>query len=72
MKDGRDIREYQDESGNNWLMYSNGRPVTDSNGNRIPGRAQVLGVTSGWKDYDTSQGHCGLCGSLTCNGRCCK
>lgn len=23
-------------------------------------------------DYDTSDGHCGLCGRLTCNGRCFK
>lgn len=28
--------------------------------------------SSGWMDYDTSKGHCGLCGSLFCSGNCFK
>ena len=28
--------------------------------------------SSGWTDYDTSHGHCGLCGSISCNGNCFK
>lgn len=27
---------------------------------------------SGFTTYDTSAGHCGLCGSLTCRGQCFK
>lgn len=29
-------------------------------------------VNSGFTTYDTSHGHCGLCGSITCNGNCFK
>ena len=28
--------------------------------------------SSGFTTYDTSHGHCGLCGSISCNGRCFK
>jgi hypothetical protein len=28
--------------------------------------------TGTWTTYDTSYGHCGLCGSLSCNGGCFK
>lgn len=28
--------------------------------------------SSGWSYFDTSHGHCGLCGSLGCAGRCFK
>jgi hypothetical protein len=28
--------------------------------------------SSGFLTYDTSEGHCGLCGRLTCHGNCFK
>ena len=28
--------------------------------------------SSGWREYDSSKGHCGLCGSLFCSGNCFK
>ena len=28
--------------------------------------------SSGFTTYDGSKGHCGLCGRLTCDGRCFK
>ena len=29
-------------------------------------------TNSGFTTFDTSHGHCGLCGSLSCNGSCFK
>ncbi len=29
-------------------------------------------VSRDFTTYDTSRGHCGLCGSITCNGSCFK
>lgn len=49
--------------------------VLDELGNRVPPmQSAPLPKTSpdDWTTYDTSQGHCGLCGSLTCNGGCFK
>ena len=47
--------------------------VLDEAGNRRPPmQSHIINVASGWNEYDSSQGHCGLCGSLTCNGRCFK
>lgn len=49
------------------------RYCKDENGNKIPPmQAEIIREVSGWKEYDTSQGHCGLCGRLTCNGNCFK
>jgi hypothetical protein len=47
--------------------------VLDEAGNRrVPILTSKKYTSSGFTSYDTSQGHCGLCGSLTCNGRCFK
>ncbi len=73
MQDGRDIRHTTDENGSTWLTDKDGRIVTDGNGHRIPGPAErIPDPISGFTTYDTSRGHCGLCGSLTCNGTCFK
>jgi hypothetical protein len=39
---------------------------------RIPMQTKRKAVTSGFTHYDTSNGHCAFCGSLTCNGGCFK
>jgi hypothetical protein len=70
--DGRDRRHTTDESGNTWLVDVEGRFVTDASGNRIPGPAEELTTPGGFRHYDSSRGHCGLCGRLTCNGTCFK
>ena len=47
--------------------------VLDEFGNKMPPlHTSRKEVNSGFTTYDTSEGHCGLCGSLTCNGRCFK
>lgn len=70
MRDGRDQRFATDEHGTTYLTDKAGNPVTDASGNRIPGPAPRLTSSSGFTHYDTAQGHCGLCGSLTCRGNC--
>jgi len=72
-RDGRDVRHTTDESGNTWLTDEDGRVVTDGSGNRIPGPAEAIpDPISNFTTYDSSRGHCGLCGRLTCNGSCFK
>lgn len=46
--------------------------VLDELGNRVPPMQLTtpIRVESGWAEYDTSQGHCALCGRLTCRGYC--
>ena len=39
----------------------------DARGNPIP-----LKSVSGFTHYDSSRGHCGLCGSMTCRDNCFK
>lgn len=52
--------------------------VLDEVGNHVPpmqlSRASIINpeTKDGWYIYDTSQGHCALCGSLTCRGYCFK
>jgi hypothetical protein len=47
--------------------------VLDEAGNRRPPmRSQRIETASGFTVYDDSEGHCGLCGSLTCRGGCFK
>ena len=47
--------------------------VLDENGNkRPPMQTSKMHKTSGFTHFDTSQGHCGLCGSLNCRGSCFK
>ncbi len=54
-----------DENGNEYVL--------DEHGNRMPPmHTSKSSKSSGFTVYDTSQGHCGFCGSLTCNGRCFK
>lgn len=71
-KDGRDVRHTTDRDGNTWLTDEDGRIVTDGSGNRIPGPAEIENPGSSFPTYDTSRGHCGLCGRPTCNGGCFK
>jgi hypothetical protein len=62
-----------DEGGREWLLDANGQPVLDEAGDRVPPTHTSQSTThSGFRVYDTSQGHCGLCGRLGCNGRCFK
>ncbi len=70
-RDDRDINWITDESGKNWLVDDAGKPVY-LNGERIPGPANKDSKPGEFTTYDTSQGHCGLCGRLTCNGGCFK
>lgn len=73
MEDGRDNRIHTDEDGKQWLTDEDGKLLRDERGDKIPPmNAKSLGTSSGWEDYDTSQGHCGLCGRLTCRGGCFK
>ena len=55
---------YHDENGVEYVL--------DDQGNKRPPMRteKVVGVFSGWTEYDSSQGHCGLCGMLTCRGYC--
>lgn len=55
---------YIDEHGKEYVL--------DESGNRIPPQqlTQSIRDSSGWLIYDDSQGHCGLCGRLTCKGYC--
>lgn len=49
------------------------RYVLDEAGNRRPPMQSERDSEPGeFATYDSSQGHCGLCGSLTCNGGCFK
>lgn len=65
--DGRDKRYTTDENGDTWLTDKDGRPIG------VPGPAKAIpDPISGFTTYDISRGHCGLCGSLTCNGTCFK
>lgn len=49
-------------------LYDNeGNPVR-----RIVEHSPIKENSSGFTTYDTSHGHCGLCGRLSCNGGCFK
>lgn len=74
MKDPRDKKVNMDEDGNEYLINNNGEYVTDEFVNKIPPTqtSKVDKSSSGFRTYDTSQGHCALCGRLTCNGGCFK
>lgn len=52
----------------------NGEPyVRDENGNkRPPMQSAKINDNSGFTTYDDSQGHCALCGSISCRGSCFK
>jgi hypothetical protein len=48
--------------------------VLDEAGNKMPPLTtnKIESQTSGFTIYDSSRGHCALCGSLTCKGGCFK
>ncbi len=47
--------------------------VLDEAGNRRPPLQTTESETnSGFTTYNTSNGHCGMCGRLTCSGNCFK
>ena len=72
MKDGRDENYYIDDEGNKWLSDGKGGPLTD-NGRWVPSsRSKVVSKKDEFTIYDSSRGHCALCGSLYCNGNCFK
>jgi hypothetical protein len=63
----QDQREtiYHDEFGTTYVL--------DENSNRRPPMQTVANKTlSDFSIYDTSCGHCGMCGRLDCNGACFK
>lgn len=56
---------YYDEQGERYEL--------DQNGNRMPPmQISPIKDDSGFTSYDSSNGHCGLCGSLLCRGSCFK
>ncbi len=64
-----------DENGNEYLVNpETGVALVDEQGNRIPPTytTRKASKSSGFTTYDSSNGHCGLCGSLRCNGNCFK
>lgn len=62
-RDGEDI--LHDEFGEEYVL--------DANGNRrTPRTTGKKDTSSGFTTYDTSGGHCGLCGRIDCNGGCFK
>lgn len=58
---------HQDDNGNEYVLDEHG-------GRRPPMKTGVPGADSSptFRTYDTSRGHCGLCGRLGCNGGCFK
>ena len=52
----------------------NGKPyVLDERGNhRPPMQSEVISKPGEFTIFDSSQGHCSLCGRLTCRGGCFK
>lgn len=55
---------YHDKDGKEYILdeVGNHRPPMQT--------TKVVREVSGWKEYDSSQGHCALCGSLVCRGYC--
>ncbi len=56
---------HHDEWGNEYTLDENGR-------RRPPMQSRRTSKDGEFTTYDTTGGHCGLCGSLTCNGGCFK
>lgn len=72
MEDGRDSKVYTDENGDQWLM-NDGKLVRDERGNLVPTlHSRKVSEPGEFTTYDSSNGHCALCGSLTCSGNCFK
>ena len=57
---------YHDEFGKEYIL--------DEKGNRRPPMktSNCSKSVSGFRTYDSSQGHCALCGRLDCNSSCFK
>lgn len=73
MKDDRDNRMHLDENGKRWLTDENGKILKDDYGNKIaPTQSERISRDDEFTSYDMSQGHCGLCGRINCNGGCFK
>lgn len=68
------VRIFTDIEGNEWLMTENDEFLRDEHGHRIPPTqtSRIEKSSSGFTTYNTSQGHCALCGSLKCKGNCFK
>lgn len=61
---------------NNEIVYTDmfgEKYVLDENGNRRPPMQSSVNSKPGeFLTFDSSQGHCSLCGRLGCNGGCFK
>lgn len=59
----RGERIHVDEYGNEFVL--------DEKGNRRPPMySKIVKESCDWPEYDTTQGHCGLCGRLGCHSNC--
>lgn len=64
---------FTDVNGDKWLIDSEGELLRDENGNKIPAqKGECISKPGEFTHYDTSGGHCGLCGRLRCSGTCFK
>jgi len=73
MQDSRDNRIHVDEDGNRRLTDENGILLSDEFGDPIaPSQSERTSKDGEFTTYDDSQGHCSLCGSISCNGGCFK
>jgi len=68
MEDSRDMRVFVDENGKEHYMDKNGKFHYDM----PPLISKKISKLGEFTIYDSKQGHCGLCGSLTCRGGCFK
>lgn len=72
-QDLRDLNLHHDENGKTWLKGDNGELLKDDKGRNIPSsKASKINDGISFTTYDTSQGHCALCGDLYCRGGCFK
>jgi beta-xylosidase len=66
-------RVYTDTDGKKWLVNENGEYLRDEHGLKIqPQHSTVISKPGEFTIYDSSNGHCALCGSLRCIGNCFK
>lgn len=63
----------KDENGKPYLVDEDGKALSDERGNPIPpSQSEVNSKPGEFTTYDSSQGHCSLCGSISCRGNCFK